>query len=232
MAFTADGRLFAHDDEVATLHEIDPTTQEVGKRFDVGSERVRGDFEGLAIVKERFFLISSLGLLYEFREAEDRGSSPYRVTDLRIGTNCEVEGLDYDEVDDALMVACKRVSSNPGVIVIHRVPLDPEATRLAPILVPKAQLADLDLGNDFSPSAIAVDPGGTFILVAAAQEKLIEVDRSGRIVDGVRLSPNRHPQSEGLAIGPDGVLYVSDEANGGDARITLYAPRVDPGGFK
>jgi len=224
LAFTADGRLFAHDDEVGTLHEIDIAEEGVGKRFYVGADRVRGDFEGLAIVGDRFFLISSLGLLYEFREADDREASPYRVTDLGIGSSCEVEGLDYDAEDDALFVACKRVTPDQGAIVIHRVPLDPERERLSPILVPKSQLSGLNLGSNFSPSAVVVTPRGTLILVAAAEEKLIEVDRSGRIVAGVRLSGNRHPQPEGLAIGPDGTLYIADEENGQDARITLYVP--------
>ena len=229
LAMTPDGRLFAHDDEVGTLHEIDPTAESVGKRFYVGADRIRADFEGLAIVDDRFFLISSLGLLYEFREAADREASPYRVTDLGIGSSCEVEGLDYDAVDDALFVACKRVTPDPEAIVVHRVPLDPERDRLSPIVVPKSQLGAFDLGSNFSPSAIAITSSGTFLLVAAAEEKLIEVDRSGRIVAGVRLPRNRHPQPEGLAIGPDGTLYIADEQNGQDARITLYALRPTDG---
>ena len=88
LAFTPDGRLFGHDDERGRVHEIDPGTGEVGKRFDLGEDMVRDDFEGMAIAGERFFLISSRGWLYEFREVGDRESAPYRVTDTGVGANC------------------------------------------------------------------------------------------------------------------------------------------------
>ena len=223
LAFTPDGRLFGHDDERGRVHEIDPGTGEVGKRFDLGEEMARGDFEGIAIAGERFFLISSRGLLYEFREAGDRESAPYRRTDTGVGASCEVEGLDYDPTDDALLIACKVASPDRGTIVVHRVPLDPTRTRIPSLMIPREQLSGLGLGEEFHASAIAVDPTGTFVLIAARQESLIEVDRDGRVVSGLSLSNNRHPQAEGLAFGPDGTLYIADERNGGNARLTTYA---------
>ena len=49
LAFTPDGRLFAHGDERAWVHEIDPTTGEVGKRFMFGKRTVRDDFEDVDV---------------------------------------------------------------------------------------------------------------------------------------------------------------------------------------
>ena len=82
LAFAPDGRLFAHDDERSWIHEIDPATGEVGKRFMLGKKTVQDDFEGIAIVGERFFLITSAGLLYESREGGDREEMEYRGSGL------------------------------------------------------------------------------------------------------------------------------------------------------
>jgi uncharacterized protein YjiK len=224
LAISADGRLFGHNDERGTVHEIDRTSGEVGKRFSIGDPPLDGDFEGLAVAGERFFLVTSAGLLHEFREVGDRETSPHRVTDLGIGGACEVEGLDYDARSDALLVACKISSPERGSLVVHRVPLDPRRPRPAPLEISRAQLAAFDLRTEFQPSSVAVTPAGTLLLVSAAPEALIEVDGGGRVVAGVDLPGRRHPQTEGLAFGQDGTLYLSDEQNGQPGHITAYAP--------
>ena len=223
LAITVDGRLFGHNDERGAVHEIDRATGEVGKRFSIGEPPVEADFEGLAIAGERFFLVTSAGLLYEFREVGDRETSPHRVTDLGLGSICEVEGLDHDPTADDLVVACKVSSPDRGFIVIHRVPLDPARPRPAPIEIARAQLPAFELRADFQPSSVVVSPAGTMILVSAAPEAIIEVDPGGRVLAGVDLPGSRHPQPEGLAFGPDATLYVADEQNAASARVTSYA---------
>ena len=224
LAITSDGRIFGHDDERALVHEIDPEEGEVGKRFALGDPPISGDFEGMAIVGERFFLVTSGGLLYEFREAADRAQAPYRASDTGL-RGCEVEGLDYDQGDDALLLACKTTVPATDHLVVHRLPLDPARGALTPILVPRERLREHDIDPDFEPSAIAVDPAGTIVLSSATVEALVEIDRDGNVLAGVRLSRGRHPQPEGLAFGRDGTLYVADEQNGQDARLTWYARR-------
>lgn len=228
LAATPDGRLFAHDDERAVIHEIDPSEEDVGKRFSLGDPPVAGDFEGIAVVGERFFLVTSRGVLYEFREMPDGGEAPYRVTDTGLGAHCEIEGLDYDAVTDALLFACKVSAPPRGTVVVHGIPLDPERPRLPPLEIDRAQLQPHGVDERFEPSALAVDPGGTLILLSATGSALLEVDRTGRVLAGVALSPDRHRQPEGLAFGPDGTLYIADEGDGRDARVTAYGPAHGP----
>jgi len=223
LAVTPDGRLFAHDDERARVYEIDPRAEKVGKRFTLGDPSIRGDFEAIAVVGERFFILTSHGLLYEFREGGDGAEVPYRLTDTMLGAVCEAEGLDYDPGEDRLLVACKVSAPDRDELVVHRLGLDPGKEPLPSIVIPRDALRARDLDPDFAPSAIAVDPDGTLLLASARTETLIEVDRSGQVLGGVHLSHDRHPQAEGLAFGADGTLYISDEEHGHDARITAYA---------
>ena len=225
LAFSPDGRLFAHDDERGRIHEIDPASGEVGKRFDMGEELVRDDFEGIAIVGERFFLISSTGRLYETREGADRENMAYRVTDSGVGRSCEVEGLEYDPVGDDLLIACKVTLPDRGEIVIHRLPLQPDRPRPEALRIPKTRLTAVGLAPEFDPSAIAVTPQGSWILLSGRHDALVEVTPEGEVLHGVELRKGRHPQSEGVAIGPDETLYVSDEKNGKEPRLTAYGPR-------
>jgi len=224
LAFTSDGRLFTHDDERAVVYEIDAGEEEVTKAFSLGDPPLRGDFEGIAVVGERFFVVTSRGLLYEFREMPDGEEAPYRVTDTELGATCEIEGLDYDPTDDALLFACKVSAPPRGTIVVHRIALGPDRGTLRPIQVPRDQLGAHGVDADFEPSAIAVDPWGTLVLLSASRHGLIEIDREGRVLAGTELSRSWHRQPEGLAFGPDGTLYIADEGDGRRARLTGYAP--------
>jgi uncharacterized protein YjiK len=231
LGFTPDGRLFGHGDERARLHEINYVDGTVGKRFSLGDPAEHGDFEGMEIVGERFFLITSSGTLYETREGiEDRSESPYRGVDTGLGDSCEVEGLAYDPAHDELLVACKRSAPPVHAVVVHRLPLAEGQRRPPPISISTDQLEALGLGRAFHASGIAVDPEtGTLVLLAAREELIMEADRSGRVLSAMQLSRGRHPQPEGIAFGPEGVLYIADEAAGRDnARITVYRRRAEP----
>lgn len=222
LAFDSDGRLFAHDDEVARVHEIDPASGEVIARFDVGHTTLRGDFEGVAVAGERHFLVSSDGLLYEYRHGEDRASVDVRMTDTSLGSVCEVEGLDVlDDTD--LLFACKTTSPERGRIELMRLPLNGGAQG-APILMDRDLLRETEVDVDFAPSGVAITPSGTIAILSGRHEALIEIDREGALLHAVELRRGRHPQSEGIAFGPDGTLYIADEKNGQDARLTAYAP--------
>lgn len=230
LGFSPDGRLFAHDDELGRVHEIDPHTGEVEKRFDLGEELVRGDFEGITIVGHRFFLITSVGELYEFREGQDREDVAFVRTDLGLQDRCEVEGLDYDSGRDALLVACKTSRGEDDHAVVHRISLRVEAASLPDLRILRSDLETLGVDASFAPSGVAVTPMGTVLVISARNDALVEVDHAGRVVAAVGLPSGRHPQPEGIAIGGDGTLYIADEKNGKEPRLTAYGARSDRSG--
>jgi len=72
------------------------------------------------------------------------------------------------------------------------------------------------------PSDIAVDPAtGHYVLVAAQEKALIEITPSGEVVRAIPL-PGKHGQAEAVALTPDGILIIGDEATNRPAALTLY----------
>jgi len=231
LAFSASGTLYGHEDERGIVFSIDPTTGKVGRGFELGSNAPRDDFEGIAVAGDRLFLISSRGRLYEFREAPQGGSSPVRVTDVGVGKTCEVEGLTYDPGSASLLLACKSVMPTAPEVRIHRIPLDPTTPVPPPQRIPLDAFASVGLGGGVHPSGMDIDPStGNLVLVAAREEAILEIDVRGRVVSAHRFTGHRHPQAEGIAFGPDGLLYIADEGKNGKARLTVYGPPMPEGG--
>ena len=225
LALGPDGGLYAHADERAWVHRFDLDGPVETQRFMLGDQTARDDFEGIAFVGDRLFMVSSRGLLYESRSGADREEMPYRMTDLGLSGRCEAEGLEYLAARDELLVACKTAIPDGAHIIIHRVPISIDAARPDPIRVSRDRLDEEGLPRKFRPSGIAWDAeAGTLLIVSGRDEALIEISMDGELIGGVELSRNRHPQTEGIVVGPDGTLWLADEANGRPPRLTWYRP--------
>ncbi len=230
LAATAGGRVFTHGDEQAVVYEVDPETGAVLKQFSMGAPVLEGDFEGIAIVGNRFFLINSQGLLLEFNEGDDDESVPFAGVDTGLEDRCEVEGLAFEPAAQALVAACKSVpSDDEDFIVLYRIRLSDLSVEPESIRVPEAGLEAFGLSDHFAPSGVEVDPEtGSLILISARQESIIEITAEGRIISGFDLGSNRHPRVEGISILPDGTLLLADERQRGRAHITTYSRRPTP----
>ncbi len=230
LAFSDDGRLFAHDDERGRVYELDTTTGAVRGRFDLGQPAASDDFEGIAIAGDHFFMISSTGLLYTFGAGDDEEDVDFTIADTGVGSWCEVEGLEFDPGERLLLMACKVTSPDRGYIEVARWSLD-EGRLATPIRIDRAALSDFGLESSFDPSGITWASGGTLLLISGRHDAIVEARPDGGVVYAVELRGGRHPQSEGIAMAPDGTLFVSDEARGGDdARLTAYGPRREDAG--
>ena len=226
LALGPNGRLFAVVDETATVFEIDYRRGVILKEFALGEPPVQVDIEGLAIVGETFFLVSSGGKLYESAEGADSGSVQYTEYETGLGDLCEVEGLAYRAPDRSLLLACKnpRKKRLKDKVAVYRWPLPEGPLDSMPVLLldagPLQAAGDL---KDLSPSGMDVDAAtGSLIFVAGPERQLFQLTPEGRM-EFIRALPGRiHPQPEGVVFGPDGTLIVSDEAARGEAAITVY----------
>jgi uncharacterized protein YjiK len=225
LALTPDGRLFAHNDESARITELDYRRGTVIKRFFVGTEDLRGDFEGLAYAGDRFFLLSSTGTLYEFREGAAEERVDFTAHDTRLGKECEFEGVAFDSTANALVLACKHVGTKlfKNMLVLYRYGLgDSDRAELSEVTIPFSEAIGANDWKGLHPTDITVDPtSGNYVLVAAPERALFAVTPAGAVVFSRPLS-DRHPQPEGIAITRDRILIISDESVNAAATITLY----------
>ena len=92
LALTGDGRLLAVSDELAIVYEIDYAAGKLVKRFALGDPALRGDFEGIAVVGETVWLMTSDGQLFASAEGADGEHVLYQELNTGLGGYCECEG--------------------------------------------------------------------------------------------------------------------------------------------
>ena len=231
LAMDGEGRLFAHQDERAIIFQIEPATGEIVPSFKLGRNGIRGDFEGVAVAGERMFLVSSDGVLYAFTPPGADGESRYERMRLDTGSRCsEVEGLDYDARFDELLLACKvtRGRALRDRLLVFAFSLRSNSLLDPPRLnVALDVLARDELKAELSASGIAVHPvTGTLFVIAARENLVVELTRSGELLGTAKLRSGTHRQPEGIAFAADGTLYIADEAPSGRATLTVYRPDV------
>lgn len=224
LTMTADGRMFAHQDEDGTVYQIDPKTGIVIKRFALEGKPV-GDFEAIAAVGTDLYLLESNGKLYVFREGPEDARVSFTKYDTRLGKECEFESLAYEPDSSRLLLACKRVLGKKlkGQLVIYRLPVPiSDSSSLSVLAIPIAGVIGLHGWKDFNPSDMAMDPAtGNYVLIASQQKAIAVITPGGKVVRSEPL-PGSHQQAEGVAITRDSILVISDEARHKPAEITLY----------
>jgi len=228
LAVAADGRVFAHGDERAVVAQVDACAAKAVKAFALGNPPVRGDFEGIAIAGERFFLITSTGLLYEFREGADGAAVTFSVIDTGFGKVCELEGLAYDPSERTLLSGCKETARPElrGQLVVLRWSLDRKAPAVPPRLtVPLRDVLNASGTKGFRTTSIERDArSGHYFLVAGPERAIVEVTPTGQVLAARSLNRQLHPQPEGLTFVGDSLLVIADEGATGGTRgaITCY----------
>lgn len=224
LATTADGRLFAHDDERAIVYQLDIASGQIQKSFSVGEPTEGGDFEGLAITPSGdFFLATSTGAVLRFREAQDGAHAALQRYDTGLRDTCEVEGLAYLTAEESLILACKTNHARDmrDAVAIYAWAVNGRA----PARLWRNLPADAFGARKLHPSSIEIDLlSGRIVLVAAREAALAELSASGEVLSVRRLGRG-HRQTEGSAILADGSLMLADEGGDGQARLTRYPRR-------
>ena len=229
LASTPIGRLFGHGDEKGVVYEIDADNGKILKEWFVGSGPLRGDFEGIAIAGEYFYLIASDGTLIRFPEGSADQQVPYLRIDTGLYSVCEVEGLEYDDDRESLLLACKTVFKEEWKkdLVVFEFSLSDMHLRKEPrYRVPKKAMKSMKIGK-FHPSGIAIHPETrNLFIISGSDKKILELDNSGGIIFDRDLKPKHNRQAEGIAFLPGHILVLANEGNKGKAVLCFYTPEL------
>jgi uncharacterized protein YjiK len=224
ITLTADGRLLAHDDELGRVFEVDARRGIIRKSFLLGSG-LKGDFEGITAAGQDLYMTLSNGFLYRFREGANHSRVEYTTFDTKLGKECEFEGIAYEKDSARLVLPCKNVHIkhlNDEVVIYRWKVGSRDSTGISMITIPVSEVAGTNRWKKFRPSDIAIDPAtGNYVLISSLEKGLVEMTPAGAVIRSQSL-PGKHPQAEGVAITPDGILIISDEATSKPATITLY----------
>ena len=230
---TPEGRVLAHNDERAVVYELDPGGKVI-KAFAAGIGGIRGDFEGIAAVGDRLFLVTSGGELLETIEGGDGSVVQYRIHPTSLERLCEFEGLAYDPEIRSLLLPCKHTRTNElkDHLVVFSVSVDSLRPYPVPrVFIPFEALKGMDLKDSFHPSGIEVHPEtGRWILISAQEEAVLEISPDGMLLGGRELHRKTHPQPEGITFLEDGSLLLADEGQGKRGRLTRYPVLPGEGG--
>jgi uncharacterized protein YjiK len=214
LAVSGDGRVFAHHDESGEIFEIDPDSGVIRKKFTIG---MAGDFEGLAIAGNRFYLVTASGVLYEFPEGSNNETVQAVAYSTPLSDQYDVEGLCYDPVSASLLLACKGYSGlkNSGYKAVFSFSLRTKSMGREPRFLIAIKEMERRLGaGPFRPSGIEFHPETqTYFVLDAEIRSVIEISSGGNIVAAVRLDRSLHKQPEGITFGRHGNLLISDEGS-------------------
>lgn len=226
LAMTEDGRLFAHDDEKGIIYEVEYRAGKLKKSFYLGQRFVRADFEGLAIARDRFFLVSSSGDLYEFGEGKDGERVSYTIHRTMLTLAHDVEGLCYDPETRSLLLACKEYPGKgyAGSKAVYAFSLETMTLEKKPrFLLPIRELRRKSRHKLFNPSGIERHPEtGTFFIIASEGESIAEVSPTGELLGQVAFPIGVHKQAEGITFAPDLSLLISNEGGVRRASLVIY----------
>ncbi len=227
LATIRNDRLFAHDDEHAVIYELDYVRGKIVKRFALGEPIVRGDFEGITVANDLFYLVTSSGDIHVAREVADKHHADYEVYKTGLGKMCEVEGLTHDPYTHVLLLACKKSHDTKAVKIyvwsIEKKQLLVDDT----VTVSRKDIKKMSNLERFNPSAIVFDRKTRHLLIVAARQRAImEVDENGRPQAVFSLpSASRHEQPEGIALTSDRKILIADEAKKGGGSLSIYEMR-------
>jgi uncharacterized protein YjiK len=214
------GQLGAVQDEAGILYLINSKTGLIEEKVKFS---LPGDFEGIEVVDETFYALTSGGTLFSFTK---KNPELVKRIKTKLSRKNDTEGLAYDVLNRQLLVIAKENGSTGDYETKHKaiyaVSLDDYILSKKPIAkIKKSDLKNYIKVDSFKPSAIAVDPLTQDLYVLASVGKLLIVLTPDYEIKAVKkLSKKKFAQPEGICFSPDGDLFISNE--GGNQKSNFY----------
>jgi uncharacterized protein YjiK len=224
LAVVDDDRILVHDDESAIVFEYRISTGQVVPVLQLDQPPLKIDLEGIAILDDDVYLVESTGQIYRIAEGMYRTGviEDYEVFDPGLEDICEIEGLEKDLTETALVMVCKRMfEKRAKFISLYRV--EPGTWRAEKLFDLGFKELESFSSKGIHPSGISIQ-FGSYIILSGRERLILQVSAAGEVITGQKLKKKYHRQAEGLGFLPDNRLVIADEGKSGRGRITIYKP--------
>ncbi|MBL8950118.1 MAG: SdiA-regulated domain-containing protein [Myxococcaceae bacterium] len=223
LAVATDGTsLWAVHDEKATLFRISVKDGSIVQKVDLGEP---GDYETVEVANGRVWVGRSDGTLLVIDPAG--AAKPEKLTFTQeLGVPCDLEGMAWDVKRTRMLFACKNesVKSKKTGKTYPVFALDVVEKKMEPDPVISLTLK----GKAAGPSALAVHPKTGDLYMLSSQGNALRIfSPEGELKKQFHLDDKVHRQPEGIAIGEDGTMYISNEARGKKAMLFIFKPDLN-----
>lgn len=192
----------------------------------------KGDYEDLAILNEKVYVLKSNGSLYSFPFADAVYEEIDSVKEWKAVLPAgEYESLYGDPASGNLYAICKKCEGDDpsekvsGYIISAGDSVAVKGTFSIDVEQIKAFTGKVKRG--FRPSAMARNPAtGNWVIISAVNKLIISADSNWTIKATCPLSGNIFNQPEGIAFDNQGNLYISNEGDDiSDGNILRFRKR-------
>ncbi|AKD05790.1 hypothetical protein PKOR_17435 [Pontibacter korlensis] len=227
IAFLPDGRMACVQDEQGTIFIFNLDSKKIEGQVRFGSP---GDYEGIAVDGKKAYILRSDGTVFEVADLTTNEPQVKKYASVLAGSQ-NTEGLALDKENNRLLIACKgydkRLGQNKGIYAIDLASgkMNPKPVVTIPMdqEVLKKSAGKKKKGYDLlQPSSLEVHPQtGDYYLLDAVNQKIMVVEKNGKISRAATLDKDLLRQPEGLAITQNGELYIASEGNKNSSGVIL-----------
>jgi uncharacterized protein YjiK len=205
--------VYAVQDEDGKVFRIAPGTK---KSYPTKFSK-KGDYEDIALINDRVFVLKSDGSIFSFSKTETNKeeADSVRTWDALLPKG-EYEGM--CAASDKLYVICKSCETDDNYKQVSGFILDTgdsvKVSSAFSIDVRAIQSFTPKLKSGFKPAALAKNPlTGEWFILSGSNKLLVITDAAWKVKDVYRLNGNTFNQAEGIAFDREGNLYISNEGD-------------------
>nr|WP_294860247.1 SdiA-regulated domain-containing protein [uncultured Fluviicola sp.] len=230
-------------DEEGLIFIYDLKKQEIKQKIHFAGS---GDYEGIAMVGKDIFVLRSDATLFRIQNYQ---SAKPGIDSIATGIpNKDNEGLCFDPKNNRLLIGSKskiaKGAEFRNLRTIYAFDLKHEKLEEKPLYVydissikefaaknqiqlptkpSKKNPDEQEAALKFQLSAIYIHPkSGLLYVLSASDYYLFVFNDQGEIIHLKVLDPGKFNKAEGIAIMPNGDLYISNEGQAGDPKILLF----------
>jgi len=231
LSYWKDEILLCVEDETGHLYLYDKRKEKVVNEIKFGK---RGDYEGVANLNNKAYVIRSDGQLYYF---EIKDEPEVNKVKLPFTSKNDLEGITQGHKKEGFYIACKNspelLDNNIKGRAVYHYNVKKDKVKTKPYIhftseMFEKQLLEAGLKPSkhmpFLPSGIAIHPDTEDVfLISSVGKLLVVINKAGKIIAMAPLKRSLFRQPEGITFDKEGDMFISSEGRGKKGYILKFS---------